>query len=148
MLGSNRGASVRIFDAAIEALPRLGVAVCQVSPRRLTRPVGASGRRRYLNCAVVGETELLPQTLMRRLLRLERELGRRRHGRQRRKLPRTLDVDLLACGKLSLHMPTLTLPHPRLAGRRFVLQALVDVDPKLRLHGCEYSVRKLLRRLG
>lgn len=125
LLGSNRGASSQIFDAAVAALPRFGAQVKRVSPYRLTVPMAATGRRRYLNCAVEAETSLLPRTLLRRLQRLEGDLGRHLHGR--RNPPRTLDIDLIFYDRVRMRTRELTLPHPRFASRRFVLAALADL---------------------
>lgn len=125
LLGSNRGASRQIFDAAVAMLPRFGVQIKRVSPYRLTIPVAATGRRRYLNCALEAETDLLPRVLLRRMQRLERDFGRHSHGR--RNPPRTLDIDLIFYGRVRMRTRELTLPHPRFAARRFVLTALADL---------------------
>lgn len=125
LLGSNRGSSPQIFDGAVAALAQFGVQVKRVSPYRVTVPVGATGRRRYLNCAVEAETNLLPHTLLHRLQRLERDFGRHLHGR--RNPPRTLDVDLILYDRVHMRTRELTLPHPRFASRRFVLTALADL---------------------
>lgn len=114
-----------MFDAAIAALPRFGVLVKRVSAYRQTVPAGATGRRRYLNCAVEAETELLPRVLLHRMQRLERDFGRHSHGR--RNPPRTLDVDLIFYGRIRMKTRELTLPHPRYATRRFALVALADL---------------------
>jgi 2-amino-4-hydroxy-6-hydroxymethyldihydropteridine diphosphokinase len=61
-----------------------------------------------------------------------------------RNVSRPIDIDLLYCGDAVLNTPELTLPHPRIVGRRFVLQPLADVDPNLVLPGQERSIRELL----
>lgn len=129
LLGSNRGSSPQIFDAAVAMLPRFGVQVKRVSPYRLTVPVGATGRRQYLNGAIEAETDLLPRVLLRRMQRLERDFGRHSHGR--RNPPRTLDIDLIFYGRVRMRTRELTLPHPRFASRRFVLTALADLGVRV-----------------
>ncbi|MGH9413109.1 MAG: 2-amino-4-hydroxy-6-hydroxymethyldihydropteridine diphosphokinase [Terriglobales bacterium] len=145
LLGSNRGASAQWFDAAIAALPAAGVRVCRVSPYRATRPVAASGRRDFLNCALAAETDLPPRVLLRRLRHLERSLGR--HSHTRRNPPRTLDIDLIFYGSARIRTPELAVPHPRFASRGFVLQALADLDPGRRAPASYRTIEQTLRRV-
>ncbi len=127
MLGSNRGDRQACLRAALAALPAAGVAVTCVSRWRETPPFGATGRRFFLNCAVAGDTHLLPRLLLRRLLQLESRLGRHRPGRSRLKSPRTVDLDLIFYARVQMQTPQLQLPHPRFAQRGFVLTALADL---------------------
>jgi 2-amino-4-hydroxy-6-hydroxymethyldihydropteridine diphosphokinase len=86
----------------------------------------------FVNGAVAIETELSPRELLKCLLALERELGRVR-GESPRFGPRTIDLDLLLYGDRVLDEPGLTVPHPRLAERRFALEPLHELDPALTL---------------
>ncbi len=126
-LGSNRGDRPAALAAALAALPSLGVEVLAVSRVRDTAPVGAAGRGHFLNAVAQVETALPPRLLLRRLLALERRLGRHRAGRARAKTPRTIDLDLLAYGRLRLRTPELVLPHPRARERWFIQAAFSDL---------------------
>jgi 2-amino-4-hydroxy-6-hydroxymethyldihydropteridine diphosphokinase len=132
-LGSNLGEREATL---LEALDRLGaeegIEVVAVSSLRETDPVGFLDQPRFVNAAAAIETSLPPRELLERLLEVERSLGRNR-ARETRWGPRTIDLDLLLYGDEEIHEPGLTVPHPRLAERPFVLEPLVELDPGLRL---------------
>lgn len=109
------------------------IEVVAVSRIRETEPVGLTDQPRFLNAAAQLETELGPRELLERLLAIERRLGRTREGP--RFGPRTIDLDLLLHGTAVLDEPGLTLPHPRLHERSFVLVPLLDLDPGLVVPG-------------
>jgi 2-amino-4-hydroxy-6-hydroxymethyldihydropteridine diphosphokinase len=134
-LGSNLGDSHGLIASALELLgSEDGIEVVAVSTLRETDPVGYEDQPRFLNGAAELETELPPRELLGRLLAIERRLGRVR-GEGPRFGPRTLDLDLLLVDGLILHEPGLTLPHPRLQERRFVLEPLAELDPALVIPG-------------
>jgi 2-amino-4-hydroxy-6-hydroxymethyldihydropteridine diphosphokinase len=94
-LGSNLGDRAAMFERAIAAMNAAGICVLRQSSFYITQPVDAPGQAWFLNAAVEAETSLLPLQLLHALLRIERELGRRRitpHG------PRTIDLDILFYG--------------------------------------------------
>jgi 2-amino-4-hydroxy-6-hydroxymethyldihydropteridine diphosphokinase len=131
-LGANLGdreATLRQAVELLEAEP--GIRVLAVSTLRETDPVGFAAQPRFLNGACAIETELEPALLLERLLAVERALGRERTGP--RFGPRTVDLDLLLYGDVVVHEPGLTVPHPRLAERRFALEPLAELDPSLTL---------------
>ena len=103
--------------------------VVAVSSFRETDPVGYVDQPRFLNGAVALETDLPPRELLGRLLEIERALGRDRTGP--RFGPRTVDLDILLYGNEVVDEPGLTIPHPRLAERRFALEPLAELDPEL-----------------
>src|SRR5262245_58347316 len=109
---------------AIELLRAGGTEVVAVSSFRETDPVDYEDQPRFLNAAVAVETDLSPRELLDRLLAVERELGRTREGA--RYGPRTIDLDLLLYGDEIVGEPGLTVPHPRLAERRFALEPLAE----------------------
>ena len=121
-----------------------GVRVEAVSTLRETDPVGLLEQPRFLNGAAAVETELGPRELLDRLLAVEQELGRTRGGE--RFGPRTIDLDLLVYGERQVDEPGLTVPHPRLAERRFALEPLAELDPELEIPG-RGRVSDLLRGL-
>jgi 2-amino-4-hydroxy-6-hydroxymethyldihydropteridine diphosphokinase len=133
-LGANLGDRAATLAHAIELLGgRPGIEVVAVSSFRETDPVGFLDQPRFLNAAVAVETSLEPEALLAALLDVERELGRVREGP--RFGPRTVDLDLLLYGAVTLERPGLTLPHPRLHERAFALAPLSELDPELVVPG-------------
>jgi 2-amino-4-hydroxy-6-hydroxymethyldihydropteridine diphosphokinase len=110
-----------------------------------SRPVSAVPQPDYLNTAAVGSTALPPDAVLALAKALELAAGRRRGVRFG---PRPLDVDLLVYGDLRLDTPELTLPHPRLRERRFVLAPLAEVAPDLPVPPDGTGAAELLARLG
>ena len=134
-IGSNLGNRQRQIRAAIDELAAAdGIELVAVSSLRETDPVGYREQPRFLNGAAVVETELSPRELLGRLLEIERRLGRVRGGGPRFG-PRTIDLDLLLYGAETVDEPGLTVPHPRLAERRFALEPLAELDPELEVPG-------------
>jgi 2-amino-4-hydroxy-6-hydroxymethyldihydropteridine diphosphokinase len=126
-LGSNLGDRVEHLRSAIAALLHLGT-VEAVSSFYETAPVGLVAQPDFLNAVVALQTTLPPQELMAALLRIEQQHGRGRSASVP-KGPRTLDLDLLSYGDVAMETPSLTLPHPSLAERRFVLAPLEEIAP-------------------
>jgi 2-amino-4-hydroxy-6-hydroxymethyldihydropteridine diphosphokinase len=133
-LGANLGDREQTLSAAVDALAgEMGIEVVAVSTLRETEPVGVGEQPRYLNGAAELETTLTARDLLDRLLAVEQRFGRVRipgeHG------PRTLDLDLLLYGDEVLEEPGLTVPHPRVHERRFVLEPLAELAPGLFVPG-------------
>ena len=139
-LGSNLGDREDNLRRALERLEELGP--LRVSSIRETDPVGMTDQPRFLNAVAELETDLPASELLKRLLAIERELGRDR-AKEVRWGPRTIDLDLLLHGGETIDEPGLTVPHPRLAERRFVLEPLHELDPELVLPDGR-AVRELL----
>jgi 2-amino-4-hydroxy-6-hydroxymethyldihydropteridine diphosphokinase len=132
-LGANLGDREATIRRAVELLEaERGIEVVAVSRLRETDPVGYLDQPRFLNGAAALETDLGAIELLVRLLAVERELGREREGGPRFG-PRTIDLDLLLYGSEEIDEPGLTVPHPRLAERRFVLEPLHELDSSLAL---------------
>ena len=133
-LGANLGEREAALSAALAALEATaGIDVVAVSTFRETDPVDYLDQPRFLNAAAALETTLSPRELLDALLKVEHALGRTREGP--RFGPRTIDLDLLLYGDESLDEPGLTVPHPRLHGRAFVLEPLAELDPGLVVPG-------------
>jgi 2-amino-4-hydroxy-6-hydroxymethyldihydropteridine diphosphokinase len=131
-LGSNEGDRLANLRAARLALGRAGVRVVVSSSVYETEPQGEmTDQPDFLNACLEVDTELAPEALLATCKRVERELGRQpggtRHG------PRPIDVDVLLLGGLEHSSDALTLPHPEIRSRRFVLEPLLELDPELRL---------------
>jgi 2-amino-4-hydroxy-6-hydroxymethyldihydropteridine diphosphokinase len=134
-LGANLGDRERTLQLAVARLGEVpGIEVVRVSTLRETDPVGVVEQPRFLNGVAALETTLLPRELLAALLGVERGLGRVRADGERWG-PRVLDLDLLLYDDLVVCEPGLTVPHPRLHERRFVLEPLVELDPGLRVPG-------------
>lgn len=131
-LGSNVGDRESHLRAAVELLRERGVEVEAVSSTYETEPVGeVLDQPDFLNAAIRIRTELEPEELID--VCKEVEAGRGRNLDAPRHSPRPLDVDLLLLGDLELGTDRLTLPHPEVASRRFVLAPLLELDPELTL---------------
>ena len=131
-LGSNVGDRETHLRGAIEDLREHGVEVQAASSAYETEPVGEIlDQPDFLNAAIRIKTSLEPEPLLDLCKAIEVEHGRAfggpRHG------PRPIDIDLLLLGELELSTERLTLPHPEVTSRRFVLAPLLELDPDLRL---------------
>lgn len=133
-LGSNLGDRRGLIDAAVGALrAEPGVGVVALSPVYETDPVGPADQGKYLNAAALVETELEPGALLSAMLRIETRLGRASRSERVFWGPRPIDLDLLLYDDRVIDEPGLTVPHPRLHERDFVLRPLVDLVPE-RVH--------------
>ena len=128
-LGANLGDPKATVLAAFAALANLSESrVARCSSLYRTAPVGILSQPDFVNAVVLLETTLAPETLLDALLDIEARFGRIRRERNG---PRTLDLDLLLYDDIELDLPRLTLPHPRLHLRAFVLLPLAEVAPDL-----------------
>ncbi len=142
-LGTNLGDRLANLQAARSALPP-AVRVLQRSKVYETPPWGVTDQPAFLNMAVKGETSLAPVTLLKALKQLEKKMGRVpsvRYG------PRLIDIDILFYDDVILDTPELTIPHPRLPERAFVLVPLADVAAELIHPVLHKSIQALLARV-
>ena len=142
-LGSNLGDRLRLIQEAVAALTVEAGPVTALSSLYETAPWGFSSPHRFLNVALALETTLSPETLLAVTQRIERDLGRTHKSVAGRYADRTIDIDLLFVGDAVLDTPALTLPHPRLHLRRFVLEPLCEIAPDL----CHPLLRKSVSQL-
>lgn len=144
-LGSNLVHPRRQIARAVQALRRLPrTQVLRVSGNYVTAPLDAPGPQPdYVNAVAKLRTALAPGALLARLHAIERRQGRRRGPRTPRNSARTLDLDLLLFGGRRSVTARLTLPHPRMHRRAFVLHPLVAVAPSARIPGHGIAVRHL-----
>ena len=149
-LGSNLASRFGDREAnlweAVERIRELGE-VKAVSSSYDTEPVGYLDQPRFLNAALVLETSLEPSELMRALLGVELAMGRERVGAVA-KGPRVIDLDLLLYGQVVMNTTELTLPHPEMMERRFVLEPLAEIAPGMVHPVLGLTVGEMLARVG
>ena len=144
-LGSNLGDRAGNLLLALRGMMEASLCICRVSSIYETTPVSDIEQPSYLNMVVeVGNPLPAPQQVMARLLRIEFALGRTRETKDG---PRTVDLDLLIYGDVTSDTEFLRLPHPRLHQRRFVLEPLVEIAPRLVHPTLERSVAELLENV-
>jgi 2-amino-4-hydroxy-6-hydroxymethyldihydropteridine diphosphokinase len=127
-LGSNLGDRESHLRSAVERLTEAGIRVTRSASVYATEPKEFLDQPWFLNTVIEVETSLEPEALMRACLEIEHACGRHR---ARPNGPRTLDLDILFAGGIVLRSATVTIPHPRYAGRRFVLEPLAEIAPDL-----------------
>jgi 2-amino-4-hydroxy-6-hydroxymethyldihydropteridine diphosphokinase len=144
-LGGNVGDVQARLRSAFDALARIpSTRLLRRSRSYRTPPWGIADQPDFINAVAELETSLAPRELLDALLAIERAHGRQRGGE--RWGPRTLDLDLLAYGDLRCEEPGLTLPHPRIGERAFVLAPLAELCAEMRIPGSG-TVRELLARV-
>jgi 2-amino-4-hydroxy-6-hydroxymethyldihydropteridine diphosphokinase len=144
-LGGNVGNARKTIDEAIMLLCGRGdIRLLARSSDYRTAPWGVEDQPAFINVCIAVETSLTPHRILARTQAVENALGRDR-GKERRWGPRPIDVDLLAYDDLKLQTPELTLPHPRLFERAFVLVPLAEIAPERMIGGVR--LRDALARL-
>ena len=140
-LGSNLGDRRAHLQSAIGRLGKVGT-ILAVSSCYETEPIDVPAQPWFLNCAVALETELMPKQLLSATQAIEHELGRRPRKRPL-KGPRTLDIDILLFANSVVDTPALTIPHPAMHQRRFVLEPLAEIAADVRHPVLKQSIREL-----
>lgn len=135
-LGSNLAHPRRQLAKALARLVALpGVRVLDVSPNYASVPISSIAQPDYVNAVALVATTLSPNALLARLHSIERRQRRRRDAGTPRNAPRTLDLDLLLYGARRIGSSQLTVPHPRMHERAFVLKPLIDIAPTVTIPG-------------
>ena len=145
-LGSNEGERELMISRAVQLLrEQPSIHVTQLSFLKEYEPVGGPPQDRYVNAVAAIETSLSPVDLLAALQRVERALGRRpstvRWG------PRPIDLDVLLYGDAVIHEPHLTVPHPRMHARRFVLEPFAHLAPEALHPMLHQTIRQMLATL-
>jgi 2-amino-4-hydroxy-6-hydroxymethyldihydropteridine diphosphokinase len=141
-IGSNLGDRAGNLLLAVRGLLEASIEVTKLSAVYETEPVGIESDQNFLNMAAEARVRNITSSqLMARLLRIEYLLGRRDKSLKK---PRTVDLDLLFFGSQRLDSPFLTVPHPRLHQRRFVLIPMAEIAPHFVHPGLRKEIRELL----
>lgn len=143
-LGSNMGEREQLIKDAIGRLGNCGVKVLRVSKLIETAPYGVTDQPAFLNCALEAETSLSPAELLAATMSIEKALGR---VRLKRWGPRVIDIDIIFYGSEIIGAPGLTVPHPDMQNRTFVLGPLCELNPAFVHPALKVSLQELLRRL-
>ena len=146
-IGSNEGDRLGHISRAVKALNATpALRVLQLAPITETEPVGGPPQDPYLNTAVELDTALTPFDLLRALKEIEQRLGRQPTGE--RWGPRPIDLDILLYEDQIIDSPELTIPHPRVHERQFVLEPLAQIAPDLVHPILKQSISELLKALN
>jgi len=143
-LGSNLGKRAQHLDAALKLIQSRIGGIESVSRYYESEPWGYTSENRFCNCCVCLQTNMEPLLLMDRLLEIEQEMGRNREGMGYS--DRVIDIDMLLYGDSRLDYPRLTIPHPSMGDRRFVLAPLAEIAPRLIHPVTGISISKMLQQ--
>jgi 2-amino-4-hydroxy-6-hydroxymethyldihydropteridine diphosphokinase len=146
-LGSNVGKREESLERAADALQYSAVRITARSSVYETEPQDFVQQPWFLNLALECETRYFPLQLLGVIERIERDLGRERGPAVVRRGPRVIDIDVLLFGDVLITTPRLTVPHPRMLERRFVLEPLLEIAPNLRHPATRERLRKYLRNV-
>ena len=140
-LGSNVGNREEMLQKAVRLLASADFRIARMSSVYETEPQDVRGQPWFLNMVLEAETTFFPRQLLGRIQKVEQQLGRRRLAP---KGPRTIDIDILLFGTAVIDTTGLTVPHPRMAERRFVLEPMTELAPDLRHPVLRSTMRELL----
>ncbi len=141
LTGGNMGDRLQILKKALEEITIQIGAVIKKSSLYETAPWGIADQPAFLNQVLLAQTTLSPQEILKTILSIEINMGRKRNEKFG---PRIIDIDLLFYNDLILQSPDLVIPHPEIANRRFVLVPLVELNKNLKHPVLKESVFQLL----
>lgn len=143
-LGSNMGNRLEMLRAALKGLECEGFNITAKSLVWETLPWGITDQPRFLNMCVIAQSGLDALDMLRRLKEIERRVGRKEGGRWG---PRLIDLDIVLIENETVSEPELTIPHPRMHERRFVLVPLAEISPDMINQNLDKTVQELLHEL-
>lgn len=145
-IGSNIGDKEANCEKSLEHLARAeGIEVLDRSQFYFTKPVGGPPQEDYLNGAVKIETTVSPEELLKTIKEIERSMGR--EARHEKNFPRIIDIDILLYGNLMLDKDGLSIPHPAMHERDFVLRGLLEIAPEVVHPGLGKTIKELYASL-
>ncbi len=147
-LGSNLGTREQNLERALAALEQQHVGVIARSSIYETEPQDIAQQPWFLNLVAECETNCFPLQLLALLQKIERELGRVRGAGTVRRGPRIIDIDILLFGNVVMNTSELTIPHPRMLERRFVLEPLLEIAPDLKHPKTKEPLSKSLTKVA
>ena len=127
-LGSNVGDRNKNIESALNQIKEAGIEILKCSTVIETDPVGGPSQNKFLNSVIKIQTDLKPIQLLNKLQKIEKFLGRIRTVKNG---PRTIDLDILLFDDLSVNNVSLTIPHPRMFERDFVMRPLKEIEPNI-----------------
>jgi 2-amino-4-hydroxy-6-hydroxymethyldihydropteridine diphosphokinase len=142
LTGGNEGDRILHMQQARTNIELICGRVLQISSLYETAPWGNANQSDFLNQVLLVDTELSPESLLKAILSIEENLGRRRTVKN---APRTIDIDILFYDRLVMKEPGLIIPHPRIADRRFVLEPLNEISPGLLHPLLKKTIHQLLQ---
>lgn len=142
-LGGNLGNRLENIEKALISIEKKAGNIVQTSPIYETEAWGSKSKNTYLNLCTEIETDLSPQDLIKTLLQIEKEHGRKRTSNKNS--DRTMDIDVLFYNNNIIDKPAIQIPHPRLHLRKFVLKPLSDIAPQLKHPVLKSTVKTLLK---
>lgn len=146
-LGSNLGDRAQLLEEALTLLNKeIGNLVSRSSFYE-TEPWGFSSNHPFLNACCLCETKLSPLEVLHRTQQIEKELGRKRKSKNKKYHDRPIDIDLLLCDDLTINTKELTIPHPFMQERRFVLEPLKEIAPDVIHPVLHISISKMLEQI-
>ena len=143
-LGSNTGNRLIILTKALSELERSGFCIINRSKIWETSPWGFTDQPRFLNMCLCAETELTPEKMIKTIINIEIKLGRRRSIKWG---PREIDIDIIAIGEMVIETPDLSVPHPHMHERTFVLIPLKEIAPQFRHPVTGKTLDEMIREL-
>lgn len=147
-LGSNLGDREANLRRAVEILEAEHIRPVALSSLYETEPQDITDQPWFLNLVIACETKCFPLQLLTILQGIERQMGRTRGLGEIRKGPRLIDIDILVYGQTVISLPQLTIPHPRMLHRRFVLEPLAEITPGLKHPSTGQLFRSVLPTLA
>lgn len=144
-IGSNMGDRVNFFKKAVQLLhDDKRIAIAEISSLYETDPVGYTEQNMFLNAVLKVKTSYKPEELLEKCLEVERTLGRKRETRWG---PRTLDLDILLYNHENIETENLSVPHPRMLDRAFVIIPLLELDPDIMLPKMNTPLNHVLKEI-
>jgi len=143
-LGSNLGNKKRYIRQAIQQIKNQIGPVMGQSDFFLTEPEGFESKNQFINAVICIKTTLSPQQLLEVTQMIERQLGREQKSLNSVYHDRTIDIDILLYDELTIHLPHLTIPHPHMKERLFVLKPLAQIAPQLIIPGETKTIKEML----